>query len=112
MDKEIRPWGYYQILGEDKRYKVKSIVVNPNSMLSYQTHQFRQEHWLVVEGSGEALINGTSQSLRPGSNLTIGAGVPHRLINNTSEPLVVIEIQTGSYFGEEDIIRLQDEYGR
>jgi len=112
LEKQVRPWGYYIVLASAASYQIKELVVNPNSKLSYQTHKFREEHWLVIEGKGEALIDGRVQKLQPGSSLTIGIGTPHRLINNTANILKLIEVQTGSYFGEDDILRLADDYNR
>lgn len=112
LEKQVRPWGYYIVLASDASYQIKELVVNPNSKLSYQTHKFREEHWLVIEGKGEALIDGRVQKLQPGNSLTIGIGTPHRLINNTANILKLIEVQTGSYFGEDDILRLADDYNR
>jgi mannose-1-phosphate guanylyltransferase/mannose-1-phosphate guanylyltransferase/mannose-6-phosphate isomerase len=107
-----RPWGHYEILKDETNFKSKRIVVNPHQKLSLQSHQFRSEHWICLVGNGMAQVSDEFIDLKPDKYVFILAGEKHRLINETDFPLVIIEIQTGSYFGEDDIIRYQDDYGR
>lgn len=108
-----RPWGNYTVL-DDKapNYKVKQIVVLPGRRLSYQTHARRAEHWFIVSGSATAILDGVIHELTPGQSLDIGIGQAHRCENLGEAPVEFIEIQTGTYFGEDDIVRLEDDYGR
>lgn len=107
-----RPWGYYDNLLESDDHKVKEIVVKPGERLSLQKHRQRAEHWTVV--SGEALVNVEEREvvLKPGQSVDIPIGAVHRITNPGSIPLVFIEVQMGNYFGEDDIIRLEDDYDR
>jgi mannose-6-phosphate isomerase len=107
-----RPWGYFEVLSDAPDHKVKRIVVEPGGILSLQRHQQRSEHWFVVSGEGVALVDGEKISLRTGSSIDIPAKKTHRLENSSAENLVIIEVQTGKYFGEDDIERLEDKYGR
>ncbi len=107
-----RPWGYYQILSDAPDHKVKRIVVVPGGMLSLQRHKRRSEHWFAVAGEGVAVIDGKAVSLLGGQAVDISLGATHRLENTSNNDLVIIEVQTGTYFGEDDIERLEDKYGR
>ncbi len=107
-----RPWGYYQVLSDVPDHKVKRIVVEPGGKLSLQRHRLRSEHWYAVAGEGIATIDGCDQTLCAGCAVDIPQDVTHRLENIAGANLVIIEIQTGSYFGEDDIERLEDQYGR
>ncbi|MEN6468875.1 MAG: phosphomannose isomerase type II C-terminal cupin domain [Smithella sp.] len=107
-----RPWGYYQVLSDAPDHKVKRIVVEPGGKLSLQRHRLRSEHWYAVAGEGIAIIDGRDQTLRAGSAVDIPQGATHRLENISGAHLVIIEVQTGAYFGEDDIERLEDKYGR
>lgn len=109
---EIRPWGQYKILNDTEYYKSKVISVDPNAQLSYQSHNNRSEHWVVVKGKGEVVLNEEVIPVQYGKHIFIPVGAKHRIRNNSSEPLEFIEVQTGSYFGEDDIIRYQDDYKR
>ncbi|NNN08292.1 MAG: phosphomannose isomerase type II C-terminal cupin domain [Acidimicrobiaceae bacterium] len=108
-----RPWGSYTVL-DDKasNYKVKLIVVAPGRRLSYQTHAQRSEHWFIVSGVATAILDGVTHELAPGQSMDIGIGQAHRCENHGSAPVEFIEVQTGTYFGEDDIVRLEDDYGR
>lgn len=111
--KEKRPWGSFEILADCKNFKVKKIVVNPKSRLSYQKHMKRDEHWYIVSGVAKVTINGTIYTLHETDGINIAIGSLHRIENKSSEDKVVfIEVQTGEYFGEDDIIRVEDDYGR
>jgi mannose-6-phosphate isomerase len=107
-----RPWGRYDVLADYPTYKVKSITVEPGKRLSYQRHASRSEHWFVVEGAGEVVLDGATVSVGSGSAVDVPVGVAHRIENVGTGPLVFVEVQTGDYFGEDDIVRLDDDYGR
>ena len=107
-----RPWGSFTILDEAEHYKVKRIEVLPQKRLSYQKHAHRSEHWMVVSGSAKVTLDGREIMLGPGGIVDVPAGTAHRIENIGTKKLTFIEIQRGSYFGEDDIERLQDDYGR
>ena len=107
-----RPWGSFQTLDEDERFKVKRIIVKPGGRLSLQRHQKRAEHWVVVKGTARVTIGKDVRDLKEDESLYVPLGADHRLENAGSEPLEIIEVQTGSYFGEDDIIRIEDDYRR
>jgi mannose-1-phosphate guanylyltransferase/mannose-1-phosphate guanylyltransferase/mannose-6-phosphate isomerase len=109
---EDRPWGRFEILVETPRYKSKRIIVWPGQRLSYQSHTKRAEHWVVVSGDAEVTLNDVVHRLKPGQSIDIPLGAKHRMANPGSEILEFIEVQTGTYFGEDDITRYQDNYGR
>lgn len=109
---EQRPWGSYTILEEAESYKVKKIEVLPQRRLSYQRHEKRAEHWVVVEGEALVTLEGKELRLSPGGAIDIPRMAAHRLLNPGKGPLVIIEVQKGDYFGEDDIIRLEDDFGR
>lgn len=107
-----RPWGNYEQLDHGDGYQVKRIVIKPDGVLSLQKHQYRAEHWVVVQGRPEITIGESVQTLEPNQSIYIPLGSLHRLANRTQEPVVLIEVQTGSYLGEDDIVRIDDEYNR
>lgn len=109
---ENRPWGRYEILADQKQYKAKTITVDPGQQLSYQSHAKREEHWVVVSGQAEVVLDEKVHSLKGGEHIFIPKGAKHRMRNPGKEPLVFVEVQTGSYFGEDDIVRYQDDYNR
>lgn len=108
----IRPWGCYFILEDEKTHKIKRIEVLPGKRLSYQLHQKRSEHWIIVCGRARITIDGKEVRLREGDHIDIPRKTPHRIANPGKELLVFIEVQRGEYFGEDDIIRLEDDFGR
>ena len=108
----FRPWGNYEQLDISGNYQVKRIMVKPGGVLSLQKHRHRAEHWVVVSGQAEVTIDTTVRTLKANESAYIPLGSVHRLANPGSEPLVLIEVQTGTYFGEDDIIRLEDTYNR
>jgi mannose-6-phosphate isomerase-like protein (cupin superfamily) len=110
--KDKRPWGYFEVLSDAPDHKVKRIVVEPGGILSLQRHKFRSEHWFIVSGSGKTTVEGKEYPVRAGSAVDIPQAATHRMENTSSVNLVIIEIQTGTYFGEDDIERLEDKYGR
>lgn len=109
---EIRPWGRFAPLHQGATHQVKVIEVDPNGQLSLQKHQFRAEHWIVVKGKPTVTIGETVQHLSAGDHVHIPIGEVHRLENFEDDPVLLIEVQTGTYFGEDDIIRLEDIYNR
>lgn len=109
---ERRPWGAFVVLDDGPAAKVKRITVLPGERLSYQLHHRRAEIWTVVDGTATVTIDGTDHTVRAGEVIAIPTGTAHRVRNDGAAPLVFIEVQTGSYFGEDDIVRLEDDYGR
>ncbi len=109
---EIRPWGGFEVLIDQKEYKTKRITVDPGAQLSYQSHQKRSENWVVVSGEAEVTLNDEKHYLKSGESIFIPAKAKHRMANRGNRPLIFIEVQTGSYFGEDDIVRYQDDYHR
>ena len=109
---EARPWVRFDVLETSERYQVKRLEVLPDRRLSYQTHRFRSEHWLVVSGRGVAVLDGRAIEVASGMSVDVAIGVAHRIENNGDAPLVIIEVQRGSCLGEADIVRLDDDYGR
>jgi len=109
---ETRPWGSYTILEESDTHKVKRITVNPGQRLSYQMHHKRSEHWIVVAGTAEVTLDGEIHVLTYGQNIHLPVEVKHRMKNPSDKPLEFIEVQYGSYFGEDDIVRFDDDYER
>ena len=111
-DESVRPWGHYEVLYGGDDCKVKRIVVKPNGKLSYQVHQKRAEDWVVISGHGIVTLNDVISAVGPRDRIHIPTGMKHRIQNTGTADLVFIEVQTGFYFGEDDIIRLDDIYGR
>ncbi len=112
IDSEKRPWGIYYIIHSNKKCKVKRIEVLPGQKLSYQFHKSRDEKWTIISGSAIVTINGLKSRLIYGESVNIPRLSKHRIENPSDEPLIFIEVQTGDYFGEDDIIRIEDEYNR
>jgi mannose-6-phosphate isomerase len=107
-----RPWGRYEVLGTSRTHQVKNIFVRPGSRLSYQRHEKRAEHWFIVEGEARITLDGDTFEISAGDSIDIEIGVAHRIENIGSTELVFTEVQTGTYFGEDDIERLEDDFGR
>lgn len=107
-----RPWGSFTVLDEGADYKVKRLEVLPEKRLSYQKHARRAEHWFVVRGIAKVTLNGEEILVKAGEAVDIPVGTAHRVENAEKELLVFIETQTGDYFGEDDIVRLEDDFGR
>ena len=112
MTSERRPWGTYTVLHETPTHKVKTITVEAGKRLSYQTHKKRSEYWVIVSGSGTVTLDDTVNICASGEVFVVEQGVAHRIENTGTEELVFIEVQLGTYFGEDDIIRLEDDFGR
>ena len=111
-DRAERPWGAYTVLAEAGDFKVKTIEVQPGQRLSYQQHARRSEHWFVVGGGGVVTLDGRDLGVQRGDAVDVPVGVAHRVHNTGPVPLVFVEVQHGDYFGEDDIVRLDDDYGR
>jgi mannose-6-phosphate isomerase len=107
-----RPWGHYKVLLNDTDHKVKEITVLPGHRLSLQKHKKREEHWFIQRGQAQVTLNGVVQLICAGKYVDIPRGCEHRIKNSGKVDLVFIEIQTGDYFGEDDIERLEDDYAR
>jgi len=112
MNTEERPWGNFKVIHSDVDFKVKLLVVRPGSRLSYQRHLRRAERWTVVRGSARVVVEDLETVHDVGDVITIRKGQRHRLENPGSEDLVIVEVQIGDYLGEDDIERLEDDYGR
>ena len=112
MEGETRPWGRYDVLADESSHKVKRLTVEPGHRLSYQRHRQRSEHWFVVEGDALVTLDGVEHVVATGEAIDIPRGAAHRVENKGAGPLVLVEVQHGSYFGEDDIERLSDDYGR
>lgn len=107
------PWGTWEVLDDSPNFKVKKITVKPNQRLSYQKHAKREEHWLVVQGQASVTLDGEEHVLNEGDSIHIPIGAAHRIkCLSEDQDLIFIEVQRGTYFGEDDIIRLSDDYGR
>ncbi len=112
LEKSERPWGRYEVLHESALQKTKCIWVNPGKRLSYQRHEKRSEHWFILQGSAEITLNGVVTQNKVGDSMNIAMGDLHRIANIGSDEVIFIEIQTGTYFGEDDIERIEDDFGR
>jgi mannose-6-phosphate isomerase-like protein (cupin superfamily) len=107
-----RPWGYYVVLSDLPDHKVKRIVVWPGKRLSLQSHRLRSEHWTIIAGSPVVTVNGEEIPMQVGQSIDIPVGAEHRIYNPGQDPVVFIEVQMGVYFGEDDIVRFEDDFGR
>ena len=107
------PWGSWQVLDDSDIYKVKKVLVKPGHRLSYQKHFKREEFWVIAKGQAEVTLDGSVHQLKTSESICIPKESAHRIANpSTNEDLIFIEVQQGSYFGEDDIVRLSDDYGR
>ena len=109
----VKPWGSYENLATQEIFNLKKLIISPGQQISYQYHQKRAEHWIILKGKCEVTIDDTVKAYEKNDCIYVPIGSKHR-IKNTShlEDLIFIEIQTGTYFGEDDIVRLQDDYNR
>jgi mannose-6-phosphate isomerase-like protein (cupin superfamily) len=112
LERDDRPWGSYEVLADAADHKVKSLVVAPGQRLSYQRHAHRAEHWFVVRGVATVTLDGTRYDLAPGDAIDIPVGAAHRIENPGDTELLFVEVQHGESFAEDDIERLDDDYGR
>lgn len=109
---EDRPWGRFEVLKDTPAFKSKVIQINPNQQISYQSHSKREEHWLITQGRGEVILDEKIIPVSPGTYVKIPLGAKHRIRNPNLETIEFVEVQMGSYFGEDDIVRYQDDYNR
>jgi mannose-6-phosphate isomerase-like protein (cupin superfamily) len=109
---DVRPWGSWEVLDRGPDYQVKRISVRSHSRLSLQIHARRAEFWTVVAGVATCRVGDSEMHLRPGQSVHVPLGAPHRIGNGEDDDLIVIEVQLGAYLGEDDIVRLEDDYGR
>tara|TARA_S200000501_G_C20828274_1_gene745991 strand:+ start:369 stop:719 length:351 start_codon:yes stop_codon:yes gene_type:complete len=112
IEREERPWGQFFVIHDEPNYKLKRIEVEPGERLSYQYHDKRSEVWTIVEGVGTITIDEKVKDYEAGETILIPKGVKHRIENKGQEIMVFIEVQTGTYFGEDDIVRIEDDYNR
>lgn len=112
METDHRPWGYYTVLADEADHKVKRIHVYPGKRLSLQRHRRRAEHWFLLLGRAMVTLDGREIPLEEGQAIDIPRGAAHRIAASGEQEAVFIEVQTGEYFGEDDIERLEDDYGR
>ena len=111
-ERDYRPWGWFEVLTSEELFKTKLLCVKPKEQLSLQSHKHRSEHWVVVSGTATVIKNEETITLDQNQSIYINSGDVHQLINNTNAELKIIEVQTGTYFGEDDIIRYNDIYKR
>jgi len=111
-NREDRPWGSFFILADHSFTKVKRLVVNPGQRLSYQSHNLRDEHWVIVRGTAVVTLDDVTTKYGYGQHVFIKRGVKHRLASEDDQPVEIIEVQTGEDFPEEDIVRYSDDYQR
>lgn len=112
FEHDVRPWGRFDVVDAGAGHKTKRLVVHPGARLSYQRHRRRAEHWFVVAGEAQVVLDGGGRTLHAGESIDIPLGAAHRIANVGPDELVLVEVQTGDYFGEDDIERLDDDYGR
>lgn len=112
LDKDIRPWGRYEVLQKAPDYQVKRIEVNPGARFSLQKHFRRAEKWIITSGEGIATVGTQEVPVKRGTVIQVALNEVHRMHNTGKAPLVMIEVQLGDYFGEDDIERLSDDYAR
>jgi mannose-6-phosphate isomerase len=111
-EEDHRPWGFYVVLSDELDHKVKRIVVYPGKRLSLQRHRHRSEHWHIVRGQALVSLDNKDVPLKKGMSIDVPPGAAHRIKNTGTQNLVFIEVQQGDYFGEDDIERLEDDFGR
>lgn len=109
---DTRPWGRYEVLAAPEHFKAKLITVEPHARLSYQSHQLREEHWIVLCGAGQVILEDVARNVKAGDYVFVAKGSRHRMINPYDSVLQFVEVQLGTYFGEDDIVRYQDDYQR
>ncbi len=109
---EERPWGYYKVLSDEKDHKVKRIVIYPGRRLSLQRHRLRSEHWYILSGEGIVTLGDAEIPVKAGKSVDIPSHSLHRMRNSGKNDLVVIEVQSGNDFSEDDIELIEDDYGR
>lgn len=110
--REERPWGAFIVLHDSEEFKVKILEVKPGARLSYQSHKKREENWVVTSGTATVILDDQEHTVEKGNTIFIPHGAKHRLWNKTDSLIMVVETQTGDYFGEDDIVRYEDDYQR
>ena len=108
----FRPWGHYETLIKESKYHVKKIMVNPKARLSLQSHRYRSEHWVIVDGKATVILDKKEKTISENESIYVPVGTKHRLENKEDIPLIIIEVQTGNYLEEDDITRYEDDYKR
>jgi mannose-6-phosphate isomerase-like protein (cupin superfamily) len=111
-NQEERPWGCFTVMQDNTRYKLKLIQIKPGHRLSLQVHQYRKEHWIITQGTAEVTVNDKTWQAQLGDHIHIPIAAKHRIANVGSDWLEIIEVQQGSSFSEEDIVRFEDDYNR
>jgi mannose-6-phosphate isomerase len=109
---DVRPWGDYLVLADEDNHKVKRIRVAPGKRISYQRHERRSEHWFIISGTAVVTLDTVPHKKSSGDTVDVAVGVSHRIENTGLDDLIFVEVQHGEYFGEDDIIRLDDDFGR
>ena len=112
LESEQRPWGSWHVIDVAEGYKIKRIHVHPGARLSLQSHEHRSEHWVVIQGKATCEIDGTDTIVETNQSIDVPLGARHRLGNQGTEELVIVEVQLGGYTGEDDIARYEDDYDR
>jgi mannose-6-phosphate isomerase-like protein (cupin superfamily) len=112
LESEERPWGSWHVIDVNDGYKIKRIHVTPGARLSLQSHEHRSEHWVVIQGVATCEVDAVVSRVSAGESIDVGLGAHHRLGNEGGEELIIVEVQLGSYTGEDDICRYEDDYGR
>jgi len=112
IEKEKRPWGKFYVIHSEDNYKIKRLEINPGQRLSYQYHNKRAETWIIIQGNPLITIDGLTKEFIEGATIVIPLGTKHRIENQGNADVILIEVQTGSYFGEDDIVRISDDYKR
>ena len=112
LETDQRPWGSYTVLNDEATFKVKRIEVLPGKRLSYQRHTRRSEHWFIVHGTAVVTLDGEWRVVSSGDAVDVPVNTDHRIENASDDLVVFVEVQHGDYFGEDDIVRLEDDYGR
>ena len=110
LESEQRPWGAWYVIDVADGYKIKRIHVNPGSRLSLQSHEHRSEHWVVIQGEATCEVDGVETRIERDQSISVPRGARHRLANHGSAELVIVEVQLGTYTGEDDIFRYEDDY--
>jgi mannose-6-phosphate isomerase len=112
IEKEKRPWGIFYVIHNLDNYKIKRLEINPGHRLSYQFHEKRSETWIIIKGNPYITIDDINKQYKEGDTIIIPVKSKHRIENRGNQDIVLIEIQTGDYFGEDDIVRIDDDYSR
>jgi len=112
IHKKAKPWGYFEVIGDGPNHKTKQLVVMPDQATSLQQHKYRAEHWVIVAGEVNVVLNDMEKTLGVNESIYIPKGALHRIANYSYQPAVIVEVQVGDITDEEDIQRIEDKYGR